>query len=242
MSVKFNNKNLTDFGLALRSEIKFLSAQKQIEEVKVAGRDGLVLLDRDRLESIDFPLSFLMTFNPRNYSNIEKQIYEAKDWLSNMTGFRPFEWAGDIENQYLARIVGQTSITRRNPRVAFFEVPFQFQPNKFVKTGLAERTLFNGESVVNAGRLPALPIIRITGTGNITLNIGEKDFVLKNLTDGAVIDCENQTVTNLSGTESVMQLVNTYPFPSIPLGTSVVEWNTQPNFSVSIIPKWRLRV
>lgn len=237
MSITFNETSSDDFGMLMQNELVFKTIERDMETVKVPGRDGVILLDNDRDEPLDFPLVFLMK-KTIHFDTIEEQIHAVRGWLSGKTGYHYLTWIGEPKHSYRARINGATTVRRRNSRLAYVDAPFEFHPRKFLTTGLVEKTITNNSILTGQGSLNALPIIRITGTGNVTLTINGKNLVLQNVTGGVIVDCELETVTNLTGTASMMQHLYSYPFPFLVPGDNYISWTNPSQFSVAMIPRW----
>ena len=236
MSITFDGKSSEEYGLKMQNELRFETIERDMEVVKVPGRDGVVLLDNDRNETVSFPISFLMVRHP-HFQTIEEQISACKIWLSANPAFSLFKWVGEPYHTYHARINGRSSFRRRNSRLAYVDVPFEFMPIKFLDDGLEEGTVLNNAIFVVKGSIPAKPIIKLTGTGNVNLTIKGKVLALKNVTGGVIVDCDLETVTNLSGTVSQMQNLYSYPFPNLVPGDNLISWDNA-GFTVTMIPRW----
>lgn len=223
--------------MRLLADIKFDSVEQDIELIEIPGRDGAIVIDNKRKKPVELSLEFTISLI-NTYQNIEAQIKDIFSWIFQMSGFKPFEWVGEPNYIFMAKINGKATVTRSNPNIALITIPIKLQPTKFLKSNFDTiRNLKNGESFQNKGTEVAYPIITLTGTGNITLTVNGKKFVLKNITDGVVIDSENQVVSDLSKKHSQMDKVYSYPFPNLKTGPNTISWDNTA-FTGTIIERW----
>ncbi|MDN5440476.1 MAG: phage tail protein [Lactococcus lactis] len=237
MSTVWSGKDLNDFGMRLLAELKFDGAERDIDEIEIPGRDGVVVRDNQRfnpvIQNFGFTISLL-----KEKSNLEAQIKEAQAFISGIYGFKDFSWEGEPNYIYKAKVDGKSSTTRNNPWIASVDVPVKLFPMKYLKDTYSKaRTLKSGEAFQSKGTQIAYPIITLTGTGNVTLTVNGKSFILKNVTGGVVIDCENQVVTDLAKKNSQMDKVYSYPFPALKIGSNTISWDNSA-FTGTIIERW----
>lgn len=237
MSVIWSGKALDDFGMRLHADLKFDGVERDVEEIEIPGRDGVVIRDKQRFKPVDQNFEFTITLL-KSKSNLEKQIKEALSFISNLYGFKELSWTGEPGYIFKAKVNGKSSSSRSNPWRATVSVPVRLFPMKYLKDNFnSERSLKSGEAFQNKGTQVAYPIISLTGTGNVTLTVNGKKFILKNITGGVVIDCENQVVTDLTKKNSQMDKVYSYPFPSLKTGANTISWDNTA-FTGTIIERW----
>ena len=237
MSIIWDNTSSDKFGMILQNDIDFDSVERDVEVLEIPGRNGGVIVDNKRYKIVDFPLHFRMR-RLKESVNIESQIKSATSWLSQLYGFKDLTWIGESEFIYRAGLNGKAVFKRITASHVDISVPIRFQPFKYYKdTYSTVRALKSGESFQNKGTQPAYPIITLTGTGNVTLTVNDKTFVIKNITEGVVIDCENQVVTDLTKKHSQMDKVYSYPFPNLKIGSNTISWDNT-GFTGTIIERW----
>ncbi|WP_201012011.1 hypothetical protein, partial [Lactococcus lactis] len=83
-TITFNNTNSGDFGLALLDKLEIKSAEFQTEDIEIPGRNGSIVIGKNRYKNISFPIDMYM--ERLKDSRIEKQISLAKEWLSKSKG------------------------------------------------------------------------------------------------------------------------------------------------------------
>lgn len=237
MSVVWSGKDLNDFGMRLHADLKFDGVERDVDEIEIPGRNGVVVRDNHRFKPVDQNFEFTISLL-KGKSNLENQIKEAQSFISGLYGFKDFSWTGESNYIFKAKVNGKSSTSRSNPLRATVAVPVKLFPMKYLKSSYDNASaLKSGESFQNKGTQVAYPIITLTGTGDVTLTVNDKKFVLKNITDGVVIDCENQVVTDLSKKHSQMDKVYSYPFPNLKTGSNTISWDNTV-FTGTIIERW----
>lgn len=237
MSVVWSGKDLIDFGMRLHADLKFDGVERDVDEIEIPGRNGVVVRNNHRFKPVDQNFEFTISLL-KGKSNLENQIKEAQSFISGLYAFKDFSWTGEPNYIFKAKVNGKSSTSRSNPFRATVAVPVKLFPMKYLKSSYDNASaLKSGESFQNKGTQVAYPIITLTGTGEVTLTVNDKKFVLKNITDGVVIDCENQVVTDLSKKHSQMDKVYSYPFPNLKTGSNTISWDNTV-FTGTIIERW----
>ncbi|EKF50442.1 phage-like protein [Lactococcus garvieae] len=235
--IVWNNISSVKYGMNLLADIKFDSIEQDVELIEIPGRDGAIVIDNGRKKPVELSLEFTIRFL-NTYQNIEAQIKDIFTWLFNMSGFKHFEWVGEPDYIFMAKINGKATVNRSNPDIALITVPIKLHPTKFLKSNFdTPRILKSGEAFQNKGTQIAYPIITLAGTGNVTLTVNGNKFILKNITGGVVIDCDNQVVTDTSKKHSQMDKVYSYPFPNLKTGSNTISWDNA-EFTGTIIERW----
>ncbi|MGO2981614.1 MAG: hypothetical protein ACTID1_00415 [Pseudolactococcus laudensis] len=237
--IEFNGIKSEAVGLRLLGKAEFSQAQRDITEVVVPGRDGIVLISNERLEKINQNFSFHLKRIGSN--TLEQQMQVVKEWLDRPKGaFSSFLWEADELYQYQGRFISAT-YSRENNLFMAVDITFQFQPIKFLKAGLNPATVTNGSTLKNIGKVVSKPVITLTGTGNVMLTINSKIYVFKNINGGIVVDSENEVVTSLDGYQPQWDKAYTWPLPVLGLGDSKISWDNSA-FKVSVTPRWGVLV
>ena len=92
-------------------------------------------------------------------------------------------------------------------------------------------------AIKNLGSAPAEPLIKLTGSGDVNLIIGESTLMIDDITDYVMIDCAAQIVyredVNLGA--SVTRVGD---WPRIPVGGCMINWSGTVT-ELEITPRWR---
>jgi phage-related protein len=117
-----------------------------------------------------------------------------------------------------------------------FSLPVWVKPHAY-KTGVSDITVaVSGTEVVNPCTAESEPVITVTGSGDITLNIGDYQVEL-DMTDGQItLDCE----ARLAHKDGVLagSKVTLSEWPVLVPGANAISW-TGTVTKVAISPRWR---
>lgn len=118
-------------------------------------------------------------------------------------------------------------------------VPVVFKPFRRISPDAADITITSsGTTITNPGTVYSLPRVKITGSGEATVNIGSDSVHFDSIPSGGIIvDSELMDAFNSSGTQLLNDLMDGEPW-RIPTGTSLVSWEGSVT-KVIIEPRWR---
>lgn len=231
---EYMGKKSTDFDIYIEAEITSISPEVDISFEKVPGVDGEIAVSDQTLNNVTkvFPCFIL----PSKNQTFENRAHDISNWLKGTINWSPLFFSGDKEYIYTAIFHEQFDIEKS---ITFYhKVPLSFtiKPYKYMKIGLSEISISNGQKLTNLGTRESKPKIKIVGSGDITLNYGGQQFILKGVDKGIIIDCLTESAFSLDGTRAQWDRVYTYPFPLFPKGDFSFSWTG--NAAVSIIPRW----
>lgn len=135
---------------------------------------------------------------------------------------------------YKARVNNQIPISEilRN-KIYEFPVSFLCQPFRYFLHGKKPIDINTSGTVLsNPGNVIAKPIMTITGSGNITININGRVFTITGLSGSITIVSEIESVLEDKG--GLMD----GKFPYFDKGTNIISW-TGAVSNISIVPYWR---
>lgn len=241
MSLIYKGKDLKKiFGLEMLTELTIENAVRDVEIVEIPGKNGDIVIDNGRYKSVAFSPKFIM-WKKSNFMSFEEQQNALTDLMTGAYGYSEMTILGNSNYTYMARVVDEVRITLDDEVSAEVEINFSLKPIKYITSGLNTVNLVNGAILNNIGKVSSNPMIVLTGTGNVTLTLGSKTVVFKNITDGVVVDFEHKTVTNLDKNSPKWETLYTWPLPSIPVGSNKISWDNS-GFKISMIPRWGVTV
>lgn len=218
----FNNVDSTDY-LIINKLPSIFKASKDIEKIEVHGRDGFLTQDLGSYRSIIKSVECTI----KNLDNI--------DYICNwLNGSGDIIFSNESNKIYKATIINQIEFKKIFVTYYSFIIQFECQPHKYsINNDLL--TLTSAGVVTNIGNTISNPIVKIYGTGDITLNVGTQTINLKNVVnyvtiDTALMDCyKDNTLKNgdMYG-----------DFPVLSVGSNTINW-TGTVVKVEILPNWR---
>lgn len=227
---KYLGKTSNDFNLIINTGVSNTSPARDIEYIAVNGLDGEVSIDNNRLKNVtkSFPVT-------SDGVDIEDNITAISNWLKSSRGWNQLEDSEDPKYIYIAQMSDEYEFDTLLSDFGKTIIKFVMKPYKFLKTGQEELIL--GTSITNPLSRQSKPRIMIKGTGNMTLKIGSKMLILKNIQDGIIIDSLYEIATDLDGTRPAWDKVASYPLPVIEPGMNAVT-KTGSITEIKIIPRW----
>lgn len=235
--IKFNNHQTDEFYLKLENEVVFSSPSRNVEFEKIQGQDGQIANGDRTLNNITRSYPFRIRA-PMNV-DIQTVATDVSNWLKQDALWHDLEFGGDPDYIYRAMYVSEYNIERVTSWYGKVVLTFVMKPYKFLKSSLSEITL--GSTIINPTQRHARPLIKVRGTGNITIKIGQSTWTLRNVDQGVVIDTLLDTVTNLSGTAAAWDKITSYPLPTIAPGNNAVTITGNVT-DIKIIPRWEVIV
>lgn len=225
----FNGKSSLDFGVKISGSETYKGAERKVETINVAGRNGT------------------LTYDEEVYSNVTQpyDCYLIDNFQSNLEGFRDFlTMDGEyhrLEDTYhpdefrIARYTGEfepdVNVISES---ASFDLEFDCYPQRFLKSGEREIKVGTSLTLKNPTNQIALPKILVySGVGKIKVN--DTEFTI-NLNEGVtIIDSELQDCY-LNNNIPVNSNVSIGDYPKLIKGVNTITCDS--NMDVRIIPRW----
>lgn len=177
----FKGVSSTSFNVIVNSLPPISKPPMRVEETEIDGVDGIIFEDLG-YESYEKKIKITIT---------ENNIDELISWLN---GEGHLVLSNEPDKYYKAKVIEQIDFERLI-KYEPVEITFRVQPFKYKE----ELKIFNittekSVNVYNTGNTISKPIITITGTGNIEVNLnGNHQFTLDMTEDNVIIlDSEKQ--------------------------------------------------
>jgi phage-related protein len=223
-------KSLLDFGVYYDGANWWRIPEKRVQEVTIPGRSGNLIIEEGAFENITIP------FNCYIRSHFQRNFSALVNYLMTLTGYQRIE-STEEPNVYRmglisARIEPDTGQLNRSGQ---FTISINFKPQKWLKSGETGITVASGAVLINPTGHKALPLIRVTGTG--TISIGSVTATLSANTGICFLDSEISDAYQTDGTNRNKDLtLSGSEFPSLGAGENriaVTGFDT-----CEIIPRW----
>jgi phage-related protein len=224
----FNGISSQSFGLELINEVTHEIASNDIETVPIEGRDGVLLVDRQRLNPVE--KAFPMVLKNEVYGTSSR----ISEWLG-VKGWKDLELSWDPDYLYQATVINQISIDEVVKQFGKVRVVFLVHPIKMLKDSLTSRSLSKGQTIVNRGNVEAKPVITLNGYGDTVLTINGRRTALEDIQGTITLDMHRNLVYsgNLSVWDKVLREANTHK-PFLDVGSNVINWTG--DFTATITP------
>lgn len=234
--LEFKGQNSSALGVVLMDAHGFSTGAARGARELVSGRDGYVWLSDEAKEALDIR---------RVCRAPGSKLREVTAWLSGSGALR---FSNEPELAYDARVIQGIDPRRviggADPLYEF-AVTFSCQPFPRAYPAPADILITSsGTPVTNPGTAPALPRVTVRGSGSFSLTIGKQTVLLRNISEGIILDSELMDALTLDGRSLANDKMDG-DFFQIQPGDSYVQWlasigdDTGKVTGVTISPRWR---
>lgn len=200
-----------------------ISSTYDIEMIEIAGRDGALLVDNQRLKPVEQAFPFVVKPKGKKLSQVASEL---SDWLG-AKGYQDFEKSWDSDYVYRATYLETFELDEVISQFGRVQLAFLFHPIKYLKSEQQEITVTNGQTIVNKGNVPSNPIIKLTGSGDTTLTINGRQTKLKGIQGELIWNAERKLVYKGNFTSQwgvVVAEQGQYNAPMLDVGANVISW------------------
>lgn len=182
-SINFNNINSNiDMNLVIERFPIIPSPTRNIYQVKVPGRNGSLTIDEGTYDNIEIPITF--GFQTVDFLN---EIINIKKWFCGTGGILKLSILPGV--YFKVKSVSLPQFEEDVSTIQKFTAMFTCDPFKYrneVKT-----TVTNINYKLNySGTAEVKPLIKITGSGNITLTVNNANVILTSVDSYITLDGE----------------------------------------------------
>lgn len=194
--ITLNGKSSKDFQVYLTDAGIYGMPERDADTVQIEGKSGDLIIDNGRYKnkSTTFPCIIVDNFT-ENFSAFIGYILNQKGYIRIENSFKPDEF---ILGRYTGELEPKITMYAEKGK---FELQFDRKPQRYIKEGEFPIEYTSSGSIYNAYTGTALPLVRVYGTG--TLTIGSISIVINSVDTYVDIDCELQDAykgtTNCNG-------------------------------------------
>lgn len=228
-----SGKNASALGVFVIQRPNIPTPKKRIEKKNVNGRNGILTIEEDTFEEINFAVECnFMSSKPENFADKARVI---KAWIySNQQSELLFN--DDQNHFYKTQIIEMSDIERISKRIGTFTLNCTCDP--FIYLTMGKKEISISSTIVNLYYLSA-PIYKLAGEGVFSLTVNNNTFQV-NVAQNAVIDTDLMLVYR----EDNGQLINQNSLGSfeglwLKNGTNSISYTVPENGKIKMIPNWR---
>jgi len=222
----FKGVDSREMGVIVTAMPETVRAERRIESITVAGRNGSLHTDEGVYESYDRTMECALIKRAR--------LDEITAWL---VGSGEMAFSTEPDKVYRVTIANKISIAQMMRVFQKFQVILDTQPFKYSVNAAGDALELTAPTTIrNSGTVYSEPLITVYGSGNITLTINGADFPLYGVQESITIDSEMMEVfkedTNQNGKYGGMD------FPRFEVGKNEISWTGNVS-KIKIQPRWR---
>lgn len=168
-----------DYGIGCGGFPAIVIPQKRVEIEKLPGRSGTLISTDDCYDSYTKTIECYM----------EDEVYKDLSWLN---GSGKLILSNELEREYDVTIKNNIELDQIATYWRNFLIKFEVQP--FKKSVNKHTLIYKEKDFVFriGGNAKSLPLIYVTGTGNIDITINDNTFQIKDLKNTILLDSELQ--------------------------------------------------
>lgn len=207
--------------------------KRKHEKFSVPGRNGDVIVYEDAWENIVQPYDIYLSAEKPGLPLVAAK---AARWLF-ADGYKPLADEYDRDTFRLAQFLGSVDLENTLNEFGRARIEFDCQPQRFLKSGYAARSMAQGQVLRNPTGYTAKPVITVYGRGSGTLTIGGRTLTISVITDGMTLDCAEEEAYFYSSAVFNLNTAVTGDYPRLGAGDSAVNW-TGGITAISLAPRW----
>jgi len=181
--VHFAGKNLKDFNLVFQGSGTYGAPARDVTMVKVPGKNGALTIDAGTYANIS------VKYHVGIKRPVDTNMRDLRNFLLGQIGYQRLEDSYHPEEYRLGVYEGgfEPTVTVRN-RIATADISFNCKPQRFLKAGEIELEFTSSGSLFNPYPTVARPLVRVYGTGQLT--IGDETITISAANQYTDIDCD----------------------------------------------------
>lgn len=235
MDFTWNGVTASSKGIVVYNLPPIQTPQKRNEEHIIPYRNGVLHVQDGTYDEL---IKQVQIYLPYEQTNGVTPLNTIKAWLS---GQGTVIFSDEPTRFYRAHIINEIDyqswvddFADRTATITFSCSPFAYH------TGVEDIMVnTSGRVITNVGTFDALPKLAITGSGDVSIMIGQSIFELAGLAGTVTVDSEEQECYSVSGyVRTPRNSMMTGEFPTIAPGQTSVVW-TGTVTSIVITPRWR---
>lgn len=222
----FKGIDSREMGVIVTAMPETVRAERRIESITVAGRNGSLHTDEGVYESYDRTMECALIKRAK--------LDEITAWL---VGSGEMTFSTEPDKVYRVTIANKISIAQMMRVFQKFQVVMDTQPFKYSVNAAGDALELTAPTTIrNSGTVYSEPLITVYGSGDITLTVNGADFPLYGVQESITIDSEMMEVfkedTNQNGKYGGMD------FPRFEVGKNEISWTGNVS-KIKIQPRWR---
>ena len=224
-----DNVFATQFDLHIVNRVNIPVSQKEIETISIVGRNGTLTKE---LGFLDRNITVNFNFKTRNRDdNMSKKIRNITSLILNA---KKISFTDDKEVYYKVKAVSISDIERNLRVLGSFSVTFTVDPFAYYNIN-SKITIASHSKIYNIGTYTSEPYIKVFGSGNVTLNINNKELTLKDINGFIEIDSELKETFKDNVSKNNKKVGE---YPAFFVGENTISW-TGNITKIEIDPRWR---
>lgn len=237
ISLSTRDHTSDEFSIIILKTNILSSTEKSYEVFPIPGRNGSLTIDNGSYEDFTLMCECYINQEASQYS-IEELAIKIKRWLKRDVDYLPIT-VSTLSNYYLEGYCNnKLDIEEVVKNLGKFMLTFTCKPFKKKHSEKPIIVTSKETKIMNDGAEASEPYLKVIGSGDINLYIGNQTVVLKAIEGEIIIDSEEMNAYKVNNLNTVInQNDKMYsPFPVLNLGENNISW-TGTVTSIEILPR-----
>lgn len=238
---EYNGQKLSELGAVISENPHYALSVRELNFDSIPHKSGDIITDKKRFKNLS--VTYKVTSVP-TFANITEQSFvnALSEWLLSSYEYGVLR---DTYNIGYFRKAVVTSVTEPSvivSGVVSAKVTFNCDPFLYSDTGAENISKSSANNAItmqlfNPEKWDSEPIIKINGSGNFSVSVGNVSFNLTGVNNYIIIDKPNEDVYDGGG--SCNNKISALKLPSFSPGQNNIVISGSSSFSVEITPNWR---
>lgn len=231
-SFTFNGVSSENKGLYVGGQLTFNSPRRDITKASIPGRNGDLIRDNGRFGNIQ------VAYNIVAMNSFAATAQAVRNWLMSVKGYARLEDTYDPTHYRMAAVSESVDFeTGAYNATGKAQITFDCMPQRFLKSGETAVTITSSGTLSNPTPFESKPLIRVYGSGDCQITIGNQIIYLDDVDGYIDIDCETMNCYNGTTNCNSQVTLGASGFPTLPTGDTGVQIDSGAT-SIVITPRW----
>ena len=230
-SFTFAGHESTEWDVCITGANTFQGAMKSVGKISIPGRNGDLYLTNKKYENVSLVYPCYIA------KNFDENIEGLRNFLGSIDGYARLEDTYHPDEYRMAAFSGPILPAVQRLRMGTIDITFDCKPQRFLIEGERQRKFTSSGVLTNPTEFPAKPLIRVYGTGTISIGTGVITITAVPEAGYTDIDCDSM--------EAYCETINCnpnialtgYDFPELVPGRNGLAW-TGSITKVYVTPRW----
>ena len=170
----FDGQSSGTYGVYITGEAVFSAPQRDVEMIKIPGRNGEFALDNGRFENIE--VTYPAGIFADNEADFAEAISDFRNFLASRTGYCRLEDDYNPTEYRMAVYKSGLDVDAKVLKAGEFDITFDCKPQRWLKSGETAVTMASGDTLTNPTLFESSPLLEVGGSGSIQFNGYEIGF------------------------------------------------------------------
>lgn len=170
----FDGQSSGTYGVYITGEAVFSAPQRDVEMIKIPGRNGEFALDNGRFENIE--VTYPAGIFADNEADFAEAISDFRNFLASRTGYCRLEDDYNPTEYRMAVYKSGLDVDAKVLKAGEFDITFDCKPQRWLTSGETAVTVTSGDTLTNPTLFESSPLLEVGGSGSIQFNGYEISF------------------------------------------------------------------